>query len=117
MRASHPLFLVASVCLLLALAACSSGDGDGGGGPGPTVELATISDLRVIAGSDTTVTLAWTVPAALAKAGGDIRYERRQVAAGRSSFVGYAPLPSAFMPIGAMPCSRQTGTTSRWKLR
>ncbi|MCB1185144.1 right-handed parallel beta-helix repeat-containing protein [bacterium] len=96
MRASHPLFLVASVCLLLALAACSSGDGDGGGGPGPTVELATISDLRVIAGSDTTVTLAWTVPAALAKAGGDIRYDLRQVAAAdrATAWDAWTPLPA-----------------------
>ena len=72
---SHILLLFSGLSWI---AACSSGDGNGGGSigqPGPVP--AAIADLAAIAGTDTSVTLAWTAPAAATKAANPLTYELR----------------------------------------
>jgi hypothetical protein len=65
---------LALAALGLLLSACSGG-GDESGPVAPPVELVAVSDLAVVAGSDSSLTLAWTSPSAAAKAGLGIRYE------------------------------------------
>lgn len=62
------------------LAGCGGGGGSGPTGPEPGVP-AQVTDLEVVAGSPTSVVLAWTVPAAAAKAGG-LTYDLRHVTLG-----------------------------------
>lgn len=87
--------------LLLAIAGC--GGGGDPTGPGAGVP-ARVTDLEAVAGSGTSVTLAWTVPAAAAKAGGSLAYDLRYTTLGnegldRAAWTA-APAPVALAGAG-----------------
>ena len=69
--------LTAWPCLaLILLSACSGGD-DGPAAPGDPSVPRRVIDLTVTAGGNTSVTLAWTAPAASAKSNPPLRYDLR----------------------------------------
>lgn len=91
-----------SLALAVTLAAAGCGGGDGPSGPGSGV-AARVTDLEVVAGSATSVTLAWTVPADVDKAGG-LAYDLRHVTLGNEGLDRAAwtpaPAPAAQQPAG-----------------
>jgi hypothetical protein len=91
-----------ALALAVTLAAAGCGGGDGPSGPGSGV-AAQVTDLEVVAGTSTSVTLAWTVPADVDKAGG-LAYDLRHVTLGnegldRAAWTA-APAPAAQQPAG-----------------
>ena len=68
-----------AVCLLITTIGCSSGDDGPTTPPAPPKTPMAVSDLRVTAGDDGKVTLAWTSPQIEAKADYSVRYDLRHM--------------------------------------
>ena len=90
-----------ALAIALAVAGCGGG---GGGATGPESGVAArVTDLEAVAGSATSVTLAWTVPADVDKAGA-LAYDLRYVTLGNEGLDReawtVAPPPVATQPAG-----------------
>lgn len=94
--------LAPGLALGLALAAAGCGGGGDPAGPGSGV-AAQVTDLEVVAGTATSVTLAWTVPADVDKAGA-LAYDLRYVTLGNEGLPREAwtpaTAPAALQPAG-----------------
>lgn len=89
-----------AILLLAALVGCG---GDDPVAPDDGTPAA-VTDLEAVAGTNNSVTLAWTVPVAAAKAGGSLAYDLRytllgQESADRSLWTAAAP-PMALVGVG-----------------
>lgn len=93
--------LPAVLVCICGLAACGGGDP---AGPGSTPAPGQVTDLSVVAGSATSVTLAWTVPGAALKKGGSLTYDLRYIRRGEESadraLWTVAPRPAALAAAG-----------------
>ncbi|MBK6736224.1 MAG: fibronectin type III domain-containing protein [bacterium] len=105
---------IAGTMIALFLLGALAGCGGGGDPVAPDDGTpAAVTDLETVAGTDNSVTLAWTVPAAAAKAGGSLAYDLRytllgQEAADRSLWTA-APAPLALTGAGQTQMHVVTG--------
>lgn len=102
--------LVVALAVALALPGCGGGSG---GTTGPEAGVAArVTDLEAVAGSATSVTLAWTVPADVDKAGG-LAYDLRYVTLGNEGLArdawSVAAAPVAMLPAGQRQQHTVTG--------